>query len=382
LSHLSLVWRGYASAEKVLIEKNQEIQKHLDATLDQKNLPEFHWAYAAIFGWVGALVVGFWVYWPERKQTYSKARKAESRWAYLFLTPWLIGLLVFSSGPMIFSLLMSLADWDLIQSAKWVGIRNYVEAFTLDGRFWTSLRVTFTYVLLAVPFGVLMALALATLLNMKVRGIALYRTCFYLPSIASIVVTCLVWRKVFQTEGGLLNTLIYGEDGRGNFLGLASLLQPLSFEGRPVDWLGNQQTALISLVIMSLWSVGSSMVILLGGLQQIPRMYYESSLLDGANGWQRFRKITLPMLSPSILFCVITGIIACFQVFTKAYVMTGGGPGDATRFYMLYLYEQAFGQLRMGYASSLAWILFLIILGFVVLKIRMSRWVYYEAEVR
>jgi multiple sugar transport system permease protein len=206
----------------------------------------------------------------------------------------------------------------------------------------------------------------------------LWRTCYYIPSLASAVASALIWKKVFQVDGGILNGLIYGADGKHNFLGLASALAPLADSSGRVNWLGNEKTALASLILMSLWGIGGGMVILLAGLQNVPQYLYEAATLDGAGPLKRFRNVTLPMVSPTLFFALITGFIGSFQVFTPALLMTDGGPNMSTSFFMLHLYKQAFLSLRMGYASALAWVLFFLILIFTVLQLRMSRWVYYE----
>ncbi len=378
-SEIERIFNGTSTAEEALRRGTARAQARLDALLREERLPKLDW------WWGGALCVGLlgvaigWVYWPERGHRLTRREKADNRAGYLLISPWIIGMVVFTAGPMVLSLLMSLSDWDIIQPAKWRGLQNYTEAFGADPRFWITLRVSAVYTLVSVPLGIIGSLMLALLLNTKVRGMPLYRTCFYLPALASTVASALIWRRIFQPEGGLLNLLIYGADGKGNFLGLATLLSPFSSDGQPVNWLGNEHLALPALIIMSLWGVGGGMVILLAGLQGIPEFYYEAATLDGAGWWARFRAITLPLLSPSLFFTLVTGVIGSFQVFTQAFVMTGGGPNDATRFYMLHLYEQAFGSLRMGYASALAWVLFVVILGFTLLQFQLNRIVYYEA---
>jgi multiple sugar transport system permease protein len=381
-ARLDGLWNGETTAKAALDRGVAEGQARLDAILVEQHLPPFNW-------WIGlalgAVVIGsmlFWVYWPERHVKTTLREKQESRTAYWFISPFLIGLVVFTLGPMVLSLLMSFADWDVILPARWRGLQNYQEAFTGDPRFWVSLRVTFVYTFFAVPLGVLGSLGLALLLNQKVRGMPLYRTCYYLPSLASVVAASLIWRRLFQPEGGLINTIIYGADGKGDFLGLATFLGRYSPTGEPVNWLGNEATSLPALIIMSLWGIGGGMVILLAGLQAIPQHYYEAALLDGAGTWKKFRNVTFPLLTPSLFFVLITGVIGSFQVFTQAFVITAGGPGDSTRFFMLHLYNQAFTSLRMGYASALAWVLFVIILFFTMVQFKMSKWVYYESEVK
>ncbi|MBX7136052.1 MAG: sugar ABC transporter permease, partial [Fimbriimonadaceae bacterium] len=344
--------------------------------------PPYNWTFATLFGLVLLGSVVAWVYWPERKKPYTSRQRSESRSAYLFISPWLIGLFVFTLGPMVLSLLMSMADWDIITPARWRGADNFTEAFTVDPRFWKVLTVTTVYTVVSIPLGLLCALGLALLLNVKVKGMPLFRTFFYLPSLASAVAGSLIWKRVFQQDGGLLNLIIYGPSGDGNFLGLASLLAPLSPPHQQMNWLGTEQTALPSIILMSLWGVGGGMVILLAGLQGIPQFYYEAATLDGAGTWQRFKAVTWPLLTPSIFFSLITGLIGSFQVFAQALIMTNGGPNDSTRFFMLHLYEAGFRDLRMGYASALAWILFGVILIFTLFQMRLQRYVYYESGVK
>jgi multiple sugar transport system permease protein len=270
---------------------------------------------------------------------------------------------------------MSFTKWDIIQSADYRGLTNYREAIFEDPRFWNSVKVTSIYTVASVPLGLIFALALALLLNTKVRGMPLYRTMFYLPALASAVASALIWRKIFQPDGGLLNLMLFGSDGLGDPFGLRSMI---GLSGELPNWLGDERLALPSLIIMSLWGVGGGMVILLAGLQSIPDFYYEAATLDGAGIWSKFKVVTLPLLSPSLFFTLITGVIGSFQVFTQAFVMTQGGPNDSTRFYMLHLYEQSFGSLRMGYASALAWLLFGVIFLMTRIQWSLNKYVYYE----
>jgi multiple sugar transport system permease protein len=191
------------------------------------------------------------------------------------------------------------------------------------------------------------------------------------------VASALIWRKIFQPEGGILNLVLFGADGQRDLLGIASWL---GMNGQLPNWLGDQRLALPALILMSVWSSGGSMIILLAGLQGISETYYEAATLDGAGPWHKFKAVTFPLLSPALFFTLITGVIGSFQAFTQAFVMTGGGPNDSTRFYMLHLYDQAFGLLRMGYASALAWILFVAILGVTILQFRLNRLVHYGGD--
>jgi multiple sugar transport system permease protein len=237
--------------------------------------------------------------------------------------------------------------------------------FTTDHRFTMSMGNTAYYVFFYVPLHLLVALGLALLLNQKVHGIPIYRTLFYIPSIVPIVAGSILWMWILQPEWGLINSL----------LSVVGIKGPL--------WLASLQWSKPSLIMMALWGSGSAMIICLAGLQGVPQHLYEAAEIDGANRWQRFRNITLPMLRPTLFFMLILGVIGSFQVFTTAYVMTGGGPAESTLFYMLYLYRRAFVFLDMGYAAAMAWILFVIVLALTLIQFRLAnRWVYYEAEQR
>lgn len=376
---LDLVWNGQAKAEPTLVAAQKSGQERLDAMLTDEHLSLFNWTYGII---VGALVVAailFWTYWPERKVRYSSREKTESKAAYKFISPWLIGMVVFTLGPMIVSLLMSFTDWDIITPARWRGVQNYYEAFRVDPLFWKSMSVTFIYTIVSVPLGILTALSLALLLNQKVWGIPLFRAVYYVPSLASLVASSLIWRKIFNPDSGLLNTIIYG--AHGSWLG-DRLSDIAGTPGKHVDWLGSEKFALPGLMIMSLWFAGGGMIIMIAGLQNIPQHYYEAATLDGAGVWRRFRSVTIPLLTPTLFFAFVTGFIGSFQVFTQAVVMTQGGPNDTTRFYMYKLYQNAFEALRMGYAAAGAWILFAIIMIVTLLQFKASKWVYYESDTK
>jgi len=282
---------------------------------------------------------------------------------YLFISPWLIGFLAFTLGPFLGSLYLSFSRWNLLTPIKWVGTANYLKIFTDDPTFLKSLSNTAIYVLFRVPGVQLIGLALALVLNQKLRGIAVYRTLFYLPSVTAGVSTALIWLWLFNTYFGLINVALdalFGVQGP--------------------NWLYSRQWAMPSLIIMGWWNVGQPMIIYLAGLQNIPGHLYEAAEIDGAGLWAKFRNVTIPMLTPFVFFNLINSGIGAFRVFTNAYIMTRGGPAEATLFYVLNLFYVAFDDLRMGYASALAWILFLIILFFTLAQVRLSnRWVYYEA---
>jgi multiple sugar transport system permease protein len=379
---LDPIWLGTSSAKDALDQVQDVTTNRLHQILQQRNLSGFNWAAGGVCG--AGLILGIvgWVYMPERRKKLSPQGRRENRVGYAFMSPGLIGLLVFSIGPMVLSLLMSFADWDIITPAHWRGVGNFFEAFFQDSRFWKCLAVTGIYTVLAVPLGVLMNLVLALLLNTKVGGISIFRTFFYMPALASTVAASLIWKKIFQEDGGLANTVIYGAKGDGNLFGLGHLFSAIAGKPGPPNWLANERLALPSIAVMSIWAAGGGMIILLAGLQGVPQFYYEAATLDGASVWQRFRHVTLPLIAPSLFFVLVTGVIGSFQTFTQAFVITQGGPNDTTRFYMYHLYDQAFRNLRMGYASALAWILFFIILAVTVIQFRLSRNIHYEADLR
>ncbi|MBL8048305.1 MAG: extracellular solute-binding protein [Chthonomonas sp.] len=381
-SKTEVIFNGSMGAEAGLKEGQANATARLNEILRQQELPKINWSAGLIGGALLLAGIATWVFRPDAKWKMTRRERQDNRAAFKFLTPWIIGMLVFTIGPMVLSLIMSFADWDIITPAKWRGVGNFTEAGGGDPRFWKTLAVTGIYTVVSVPLGIMFSLMLALLLNAKVRGIALYRTFFYLPSLASVVATALIWRKIFQPDGGLLNAVIYGPDGTRNLFGLGSLLTSVTGSTEPANWLGNEKLALPAFIVMSLWGLGGGMVILLAGLQGIPEMYYEAATIDGAGPVRKFLRITFPLLTPSLFFSLITGVIGSFQTFTSAFVMTSGGPNDATRFYILHLYDQAFTNLRMGYASALAWILFVIIMIFTAVQFKLHKYVFYEAEAK
>ena len=279
---------------------------------------------------------------------------------YLFISPWLIGFLLFTVFPFVASIYLSFTRYNVVSPPSWVGMANYKMLFTADPLFWKALTVTFWYALVAVPLGVMAGVGLALLLNLELRGMSLFRTIFYLPSIVPSVATSVLFLWILNPEKGLVN----------------GILRNFGIEGPP--WLTDKAWAPWSLVFISVWAVGGSMVIYLAGLKEIPVYLYEAALMDGANPLQRMRHITLPMLTPVIFFNLVMGIIGTFQYFTEAYVMTNGGPEDSTLFYALYLFQRAWRYLDMGYASAMAWVLFAVIMVLTGLVFRTQRrWVHY-----
>jgi len=296
----------------------------------------------------------------------SRADRRHLRNGLLFASPYIVGFLVFVLYPIVASLYYSLCQFNVINPPVWVGLENFQTLFTEDPLFWKALYNTLFFTAFSVPLSLVFSLSLAILLNQKVRGMAGYRTVFFLPSIVPIVASAVLWLWVLNPESGLINGMLrqfLGVDGPG--------------------WIADEHWAKPSLVLMSLWSVGGAMVIFLAGLADVPQVLYEVADIDGAGRWIKFRHVTLPMLTPTILFNLIMGLINAFQYFTQVYVMTGGkgGPVDSTMFYALYLYRNSFYYLRMGYASAMAWLLFVVILAATLLLLVTSkRWVHYHGE--
>ncbi len=296
-----------------------------------------------------------------------RPRKAMSEGlaGYLFLLPWFVGLLVIVLGPMVASLYLSFTDYNPLGSPEWVGLENYARLGE-DPRYLKSVGVTATYVLVSVPLQLAFALLLALLLDKGLRGLAFYRSVFYLPSLlGTSVAIALLWRQVFGGRG-LLN----------------QVLRAVGVDNPP-SWIANPDTAVYTLVALAVWMFGAPMIIFLAGLRQIPTMYYEAAAVDGAGALRRFFSITLPLLTPVIFFNLVLQMIGAFQAFTPAYVISDGlgGPVDSTLFYTLYLYQEGFTSFRMGYASAMAWVLLGVIAIFTALQFLVSRfWVFYGDE--
>jgi len=279
---------------------------------------------------------------------------------WVLVSPVVVGLLVFTLYPFLASLALSFCEYDIFTPPRWVGVWNYETMLTRDPLFWKSLTNVLYYTALAVPLGIVMGVGLALLLDAKIKGLAVYRTLFFLPSIVPVVATSVLWIWLLNPQIGLVNTL----------------LRLVGIEGP--TWLASVAWSKPSLVFMGVWGVGGSMLIYLAGLKDIPASLYEAAVVDGANAWQRVRYVTLPMLTPVIFFNLVMGMIGAFQYFTQAYVMTQGGPLDSTRFYALHLFFEAFQYLKMGYASAMAWVLFIIVVGVTALLFRSQhRWVHY-----
>lgn len=302
---------------------------------------------------------------PRRVSRRNGLARREALAFYLCIAPWLLGLLLFVLGPMIASLAISLTRWDLLSPAQFVGLRNYRRAFTADPLFWQSLKVTAVYTGVYVPVELVGGLLLALIMNQKLRLLGVFRTIYYLPSVLPGVAFVVLWMWILHPDVGLVNTV----------LGWVGIDGP--------RWLADPHWALPALLMMSLWGLGRSMVIYLASLQGVPRHLHEAAAIDGASSWQAFWSVTLPMLTPTIFFNLVLSIISTFQTFASAFVATDGGPLDSTLFYVLYLFRQAFQFFNMGYASALAWVLFVIVFVLTLLIVRSSdRWVYYEGARR
>ncbi len=290
----------------------------------------------------------------------SRLARRDALIGYIFVSPWLIGLVVFLAGPILASLGLSFTRYKPGLLPEWVGLANYARMFG-DDLFYQSLRVTTVYTLLSVPLGLVVSLGLAMLLNQRIPGQRIFRTIFYIPSLISGVAVAIVFAWIFNARFGIVNYV-------------------LSLVGIPgPNWLADPAWTIYAFVLMSLWGVGGTVVIFIAALQGVPAALYEAAEIDGASPLRKFWNITLPMISPVILFALITGVIATFQTFSTAYIITGGGPANASLFYLLYLYRNAFSWFEMGYASALAWVLFLIIAVCSLILLRSSdMWVHYE----
>ncbi len=298
------------------------------------------------------------VYLRTHSSTRLSVREARNFW--FFTSPWILGFIFLSGGPIIASLVLSFTNYSITAPPAWVGIQSYANLLT-DPIYIKSIGVTLTYTFLSVPLSLTFALAVAVLLSQDIRFLGVFRTIFYLPAVISGVAVSLLWEWVLNPQFGLANYVL-------SWFGIHGLL-----------WFEGNHSVILAFVIMSIWAMGGQMVILLAALNSVPKVLYEAAEIDGASPWKRFLHITLPMISPSILFNLITGMIASFQVFVPAQVITQGGPNFNSEFYVLYLFNNAFQYFRMGYASAQAWVLFVLIMILTVVLLTISkRYVYYE----
>ncbi len=296
------------------------------------------------------------------KRNLSRQKVRENIYGYIFLAPWLIGFFALFLGPGLASLFLSFTKYDVLSTPEIIGMENYVRMFTEDDLFWPSLGRTAYYALVSVPLGVIGSMFLAIALNAAIRGIATYRTLFFVPSLVPLIASVILWKWLLNGDFGIVN----------QGLRAIGLDPPL--------WFGDRRWAIPSLISMNLWQTigGVRMIIFLAGLQGIPDSLYDAASIDGANAWQGIRHITIPLLTPTIFFNTVLGVIGALQIFDAAFVATEGGPGFATWFYGLHIWKHAFDYWNMGYGAALAWFFAVIIIGLTVVQIRLSnRWVFY-----
>ncbi|WP_373738619.1 carbohydrate ABC transporter permease [Jeotgalibaca porci] len=295
----------------------------------------------------------------------KKSKVMEKLTPYLFISPWLIGFFAFTAGPLALSLVMSFYDWPVIGESTFVGLGNYIRMFTQDPQFWNSLGLTLKFAVIFVPLNMIIALVLAMLIATNVKGSNLFRVIFYIPSVVSGVAVAIIWGWILDSNNGILNYI----------LSLVGIDGPL--------WLQDPKWAIVAIVIASAWGVGNMLLIFYTDIKSIPSSYYEAAVIDGATPLQQFFKITIPIITPTILFNLVTSTISALQQLTLVILLTGGGPMKSTYFYGLFVYENAFKHHRLGYASANAWVMFFIILGMTAVIFKSSSaWVFYENEVK
>jgi len=354
----------YRKNAQIALDRSTEIvQQELDRFYAPPAYREISWT-PVVVSYVILLIAGLaLIHGLARRRHRARGYfRQEARAGYVFAAPWFIGFVVFWGGPIVFSFVMSLCEYDIFNPPRFVGLRQYAAMFFHEPRFWTSLWNTL-YMACAVPLYMAAGLGIALLLNHEIRGMAVYRTFFFLPSIMPAVAASILWIWIFNPQEGVLN----------NALAQVGIPGPA--------WLQDQQWSKPALVLMGLWGAGGGMIVWLAGLKGIPRQLYEAAEIDGAGVVRRFWNVTLPMLSPYIFFNLVMGLIMAFQIFTQAYIMTQGGPVDSTLFYAYELFNNAFRYMRMGYASAMAWVLFGVILALTLVQIRMApRWVHYGDE--
>ncbi len=378
-----------STAHEALSHATANVQRELDRILAPPVGRELSWSWliAIYVALVVAAVIGIY-YWDTRaglrrgvahalrhvggnallgkgggiEGVQSSYFRSQWRGGWICAAPWIIGFILFTGGPILFSIVISFCDYDILNPARVTGLKNYQWMFTSDPLFWKSLWNTL-FMVLGIPVGLGVSLGIAMLLNMEIRGVALWRTFFYLPSIVPAVAASILWIWIFNPSGGLLNSV----------LGSLGIVGP--------NWLQDERTSKLSLILMGLWGAGGGMIIWIAGLKGISQSYYEAADLDGAGPWGKFRHITLPLLSPYIFFNLIMGLIGTFQIFTQAFIMTLGGPVNSTHVYAYHLFNNAFRYLQMGYAAAMAWFLFLIVFILTMIQMRLSeRWVHYEGD--
>ncbi|MHB1457655.1 MAG: extracellular solute-binding protein [Armatimonadota bacterium] len=362
--------RNKKSSADALGEATTLVQKELDKILSRSKYSLLDWKYPAIIILLMVCVLGYFTVRVFRQYgPIGKLSQGEAVAGYLFASPWIIGFLVFTIGPIVASIILSFCDYDVLHPARWVGITNYYELLTDDWHYMSKALYNAGYLaLFGLPLGLFVSLSIAMLLNTKVNGMTWYRTMYYLPSIVPVVANLILWMWVLNPEFGLLN---------------AAWKATLTnwFHIAPPAWLSSEIYAKPALIIMGLWGAGGGMILWLAGLQGVPQHLYEAAEIDGAGWWSRFWNVTFPMLTPYLFFNLIMGTIGVLQSFEAQYIMTNGGPADATLVPVLYLFNNAFSYFKMGYASALAWILFIIILTLSLIQLKMApRWVHYEHD--
>jgi multiple sugar transport system permease protein len=355
---------GARTPEAALREGNAVVQRALDRLLQPPRgvaIRSWGW-FLALYALILAIVAA--VAFALHVRRHPEGRLSRRQWpgGLVCAAPWLIGFVIFGGGPMLFSLLISFCDYDVLSAPRLVGLKNYELMFTDDRLMPLALWNT-AFMVIGVPLHLAAGLGIALLLNQAIKGMAGWRTLFYLPAIVPTVAAAVLWVWMFNPEGGLINLL----------------LRSIGIDGPA--WLQDSNWAKPSLILMGLWGAGGGMIIWLAGLKSIPASLYEAAEVDGASPWQQFWSITIPQLTPYIFFNLIMGLIGTFQIFDQAFVMTQGGPVNSTLFYVYHLFNQAFRYGNMGYASAMAWLLFAIVLALTVVQLRLSkRWVHYEAD--
>ncbi len=351
------------NAKLALDYQTEVVQRELDRLFHPKPYREISWVPVLVgYGILIAALFGTVFWYFGRRMRASGYFLKEYYAGHAFATPWFIGFLVFWGGPIVFSFIMSFCEYDVFSPPRLVWFGNYVKMFTEEPLFYKSLWNTL-YITLSVPLSMAVGLGIAMLLSYEIKGMAVYRTFFYLPAIMPAVAAAILWQWIFNPQEGILNA----------FLGFIGVDGPA--------WLQDQTWSKPAIILMLLWGAGGGMIVWLAGLKGIPKHLYEAAEIDGAGKFTKFFNVTLPMLSPYILFNLVMGLIATFQIFTQAYIMTQGGPVNSTLFYVYELFNNAFRYMRMGYAAALAWVLFGIILVLTIVQLQVSRkWVYYESD--
>ncbi|MCE5315270.1 MAG: extracellular solute-binding protein [Armatimonadota bacterium] len=359
-----------ASPQAALDKASGIVQTQLDRFLGRSEHKKLDWKYPLlVVALCFVVLVLFCIKKYRNSGPMGRLARSEALAGLMFASPWVVGFLVFMAGPLLASLIFSFCDYDVLHAARWVGLGNYKDLITVDRYYIGKSVYNAAYLaIFGIPLNMAISLGIAMLLNTKVSGMRWYRTIYYLPSILPVVANAILWIWILNPQFGLIN--VAWRATLTNWLGIA-----------PPLWLASEHTAKPALIVMSLWSAGGGMILWLAGLQGVPRHLYEAAELDGASWWGRFRNVTLPMLTPYIFFNLIMGTIGVLQSFDAQYIMTQGGPVDSTLVPVLYLFNNAFQYFKMGYASAIAWLLFLLVLGLTLVQLKLApRWVYYEGE--